>query len=190
MTHELKPLAKWYLGSMNDGLHIQDRPAIGMNDDGPWDMPDGPNIIADVSKLGNRKAQIICDAHNAAVEAWNTRAEAQPSADVKAQQIVDIFDMHAQFYVDHAGAGKPIKIENAMEVAQKILGLLAAQPSADVVERAAYVLLKQVLTRNDFPNELEACWRREVFISDKDCAHEDAQALAAAGLLATKESAE
>lgn len=82
MTHELKPLAKWYLGSMNDGLHIQDRPAIGMNDDGPWDMPDGPNIIADVSKLGNRKAQIICDAHNAAVEAWNTRVEAQPSTDV------------------------------------------------------------------------------------------------------------
>ena len=141
MTHELKPLAKWYLGSMNDGLHIQDRPAIGMNDDGPWDMPDGPNIIADVSKLGNRKAQIICDAHNAAVEAWNTRAEAQPSADV-------------------------------LERAAKILRDRMGPPFGTPESLAQEGFLKR--------------WHER---ADKN-AMGDAQALAAAGLLATKESAE
>lgn len=131
MTHELKPCpfcGNDGKGGIEEALHVSGDPSTGYC------------VQCDkcTATMGHSySADDDIDDQAAAIEAWNTRAEAQPSADVKAQQIVDIFDMHAQFYVDHAGAGKPIKIENAMEVAQKILGLLAPQPSADVVERVA-----------------------------------------------------
>lgn len=58
-------MSKWYLGSMNDGLFIINTPPSPDNDN-PWfDTPHGPSMVLNVTDLTEKKAQAICDAHNA-----------------------------------------------------------------------------------------------------------------------------
>ncbi|BCH33180.1 hypothetical protein MesoLjLc_51100 [Mesorhizobium sp. L-8-10] len=59
---------RWYLGSMNDGLFIIDRPATPAGTDvGPWDNPNGPQLALNVAALTPQQAQAIIDLHNASL---------------------------------------------------------------------------------------------------------------------------
>jgi hypothetical protein len=62
MKHE------WFLGGMNDGLFIINAPPRPSGTDAPPQMHDeGPTVILNATDLSDKKAQAICDAHNAVV---------------------------------------------------------------------------------------------------------------------------
>lgn len=61
----------WFVGSMNDGLFIINRPPRPSNDEVWHDRPDGPDLVLNVTDLPLEKAQAICDAHNAALSTLN-----------------------------------------------------------------------------------------------------------------------
>lgn len=59
----------WHLGSMNDGLFIINTPPSPAGTDvGPWDNPNGPTMVLNITDLPVGKAQQIVDAHNVAVK--------------------------------------------------------------------------------------------------------------------------
>lgn len=59
---------KWYLGSMNDGLFIINRPPSPVGTDVPPHMSaNGPTMVLNVTDLPLKKAQAIVDAHNGGV---------------------------------------------------------------------------------------------------------------------------
>lgn len=61
MKHE------WFLGSMSDGLFIINMPPRPSTDDVWPERPDGPTIALSATDLPVKKAQAICDAHNAVI---------------------------------------------------------------------------------------------------------------------------
>lgn len=58
----------WYLGSMNDGLFIIDRPPRPSTDDINPNV--GPDVVLNVTNLPQEKAEAIVAAHNAEVEKY------------------------------------------------------------------------------------------------------------------------
>lgn len=61
-------MERWYLGSMNDGLFIINRPPRPSNTDcGPGDVADPPLLVIALGDLAGARAQQIVDAHNAAM---------------------------------------------------------------------------------------------------------------------------
>lgn len=57
-------MERWYLGSMNDGLFIINKPPRPSNDHPSHDRTDGPSLVLNVTDLPHVKAQAIVDAHN------------------------------------------------------------------------------------------------------------------------------
>lgn len=75
--------SRWYLGSMNDGLFIIDKPPRPSTDDIVYDRKDGPSLVLNVTDLPLAKAAAIVEAHNAALahleaSRWRPIAEADP----------------------------------------------------------------------------------------------------------------
>lgn len=60
--------ARWYLGSMNDGLFIINQLPRPSTDDMVHERPDGPSLVINVTDLPRAKAQAIVDGHNAALD--------------------------------------------------------------------------------------------------------------------------
>lgn len=58
---------QWYLGTLNDGLFIINKPPRPSSEDAWHDRPDGPSLAISVSGLGVARAQSIVTAHNAAL---------------------------------------------------------------------------------------------------------------------------
>jgi len=60
---------RWYLGSMNDGLFIIDKPPSPSGTDVPPGVyANSPDMILNVTALTQERAQAIVDAHNDAIE--------------------------------------------------------------------------------------------------------------------------
>ena len=61
-------MERWYLGSMNDGLFIINRPPRpAPNDAGPGEVGDSPTLVVALGDLREDLAQQIIDAHNSAL---------------------------------------------------------------------------------------------------------------------------
>lgn len=57
---------RWYLGAMNDGLFIINRPPSPAGTDvAPHENPNGPTVVLNVTDLSQEKAQAVVDALNA-----------------------------------------------------------------------------------------------------------------------------
>lgn len=65
----------WYLGAMNDGLFIINRPPRPSTDYMMHDRPDGPSLVLNITDLPAAKATAVVDAHNATLNAIRDRGE-------------------------------------------------------------------------------------------------------------------
>jgi hypothetical protein len=64
---------RWYLGSMNDGLFIIDKPPRPSTDAIVYgnDNPNAPGLVLPVWPLSVERAQAIVDAHNGTAQTVN-----------------------------------------------------------------------------------------------------------------------
>jgi hypothetical protein len=79
-------LARWHLGSLNDGLFIVNRRPTPCGTDLAAGAPNGDpaTVVLNITELPDAKAQAIVDAHNAAVEAFAGLVEAAKAQDALA----------------------------------------------------------------------------------------------------------